>query len=79
MAEKHRDHLLVGAKQFRKSLRAGTVSRVYLAKNADPAVTGPVEDLCRQNRIEYVWVKTMNELGRACGIEIGAAVATVTK
>ena len=33
---------VVGAKQIRKALNAGSVSRVYLAQNADPALTEDV-------------------------------------
>ena len=67
----------VGAKQFRKALNAGTAQQVFLAKNADPVITGPVETLCKENKIEFAWVKSMTELGNACGIEVGAAVATI--
>ena len=77
MAEISREQVVVGVKQLRKALRAGRARRVYLAKNADPAVTEPLEVLCRQNRIQCVWVRSMTELGRACGIEVGATAATV--
>ena len=72
------DHkFVVGAKQLRKALNAGNVQQVYLAKNADPAITEPIEVMCKENNIEYAWVKSMKDLGRACGIEVGAAVATI--
>lgn len=67
--------VIVGAKQIRKALLAGRVFRAYLAKNADPAIIEPLEALCQQNHVEYVYVSSMQELGRACGIEVGAAVA----
>ena len=67
--------VIVGAKQLRKALAAGRVFCAYLAKNADPAIIEPLEEMCRQNRVEYVYVNSMQELGRACGIEVGAAVA----
>ena len=68
---------VVGSKQLRKALQKGNVRFVYLAENADPAITEPIEAMCKENSIEYAWVKSMTELGRACGIEVGAAVATV--
>ena len=70
-ARKH----IVGAKQIRKALTSGTARRVYLAKNADPAITEPLEALCQHNSVEYAWVKSMTDLGHACGIEVGAAAA----
>ena len=68
---------VVGAKQIRKALTAGTARQVYLAQNADPAITEPIEALCQHNRVEYAWVRSMTDLGRACGIEVGAAAAAV--
>ena len=66
---------VVGAKQIRKALNAGSVSRVYLAQNADPALTEPIIALCQRKSVAYTWVRSMAELGRACGIEVGAAAA----
>ena len=69
--------VVVGAKQLRKSLQNGRASRVFLAKNADPAMTEPIEAMCLQNQICYAWVPSMLELGNACGIDVGAAAAAV--
>ena len=66
---------VVGAKQLKKAVKAGRVRYVFLAENADPAVTEPIEKLCADNHIHITWVRTMAELGRACGIEVGAAAA----
>ena len=67
--------VVVGAKQLRKSLEKGSARRVLLARNADPAITEPIEAICLKNHVDYVWVSSMLELGRACGIEVGAAAA----
>ena len=69
--------VVVGAKQLRKALGAGKVFRVYLAENADPAITEPFVALCQQNNVEFAWVRSMTDLGRACGIEVGAAAAAI--
>lgn len=67
--------IVVGAKQLCKALGSGRARLVFLAENADPALTGPIEALCQQNHVSYAWVRSMQELGRACGIEVGAAAA----
>ena len=72
-----KERFVVGAKQLKKAVKAGRVRYVFLAENADPAVTEPLEDLCRNNHIQITWVRSMAELGRACGIEVGAAAAAV--
>ena len=64
-----------GAKQMRKALASGSARRVYLARNADPAITVPLAALCRENGVSCAWVKTMKDLGEAAGIEVGAAAA----
>ncbi len=71
--------MVVGAKQLRKALSSGRARRVYLAKNADPAITEPLEALCQQNRIPCAWVKSMKDLGEAAGIEVGAAAAAAVE
>ena len=72
-----RQKLAVGAKQLKKAVRAGRVRCVYLAENADPALTQPLAELCGDNQIQIAWVPTMEALGSACGIEVGAAAAAV--
>ncbi len=67
--------VVAGAKQLRKALASNTVYRVYLAKNADPAITEPIAAICKQNHVNFAWVKSMTDLGCACGIEVGAAAA----
>ena len=67
--------VVVGAKQLRKALNSNSVFCVFVAENADPAITDPIVELCQSNCVQYAWVKTMVDLGKACGIEVGAAAA----
>ena len=67
--------VVVGAKQIRKAFHSGMVSNVYLAVDADPAITEPIVTLCQLHNIEIAWVRSMTDLGHACGIEVGAAAA----
>ena len=78
MAEIRRDNAVVGIKQLKKALRAGRVQAAYFAMDADPAVTEPVAETCSNQNIPVVWVKTMTQLGKACGIDVGAAAAAIT-
>ena len=70
-----KNQIIVGTKQLRKALQKGNVRFVFLAENADPAITEPIETACKVNHISYAWIRTMQELGRACGIDVGAAAA----
>ena len=66
---------VVGVKQVRRALSAGRAKRLYLAKDADPQLTRPLAEQAGAQGIEAVWLDSMKELGRACGIAVGAAVA----
>lgn len=68
---------VTGAKQVTRALKNGGVRRVFLAQDADPRVTEPVAALCREREVETESVPTMTELGSACGIAVGSAVAAI--
>lgn len=70
---------VVGIKQSRKAVLDGLAKSAYVARNADPGITGPFARLCEDNGVEVVYVDSMEELGRACGINVGAAVAVLLK
>ena len=72
-------NFVVGIKQLKKALKNGNACQVFLACNADPAITEPIEALCRQMSVDVAWVKSMTDLGHACGIEVGAAAAAAIR
>ncbi len=71
--------VVVGAKQLKKAVDAGRARHVFLAENADPAITGPLQQLCQQRGVEVSWVPSMAQLGHSCGIDVGAAAAAVVR
>ena len=77
LADLRNEKFVVGAKQLKKAVKNNRVRCAFLAENADPAVTEPLEMLCAENHIPITWVASMADLGRACGIEVGAAAAAV--
>ncbi len=68
---------VVGVKQVRRALAKGQAKRLYLAKDADPHLTEPLERQGREQGVEVAWTDSMKALGRACGIAVGAAVAAI--
>lgn len=68
---------VIGVKQSRKAVREGRAKRVYLACDADPAITEPVADSCHAAGIPVEGEYTMAQLGRACRITVGASVVAV--
>ena len=70
---------VVGIKQLRKALRNGTAIRVFVAEDADPHLTEPILDACASGSVPVEKIPTMAELGTACAIEVGAAVAAIVR
>ena len=68
---------VIGVKQSRKAVREGRAKRVYLACDADPAITEPVAESCRCAGIPVEAEHTMAQLGRACGIDVPTAAAAL--
>ena len=79
LSELRKNKMVVGAKQLRKALDKGTAKFVCLAKNADPGITEPMEIRCNELSIPVFWVGSMQELGSACGIDVGAAAAAAVE
>lgn len=68
---------VIGLKQTKKALRDGCAKRVYLSMNADIRLRETIAALCKEGNVPIVEVPTMDELGHACGIQVGAAVAAI--
>ena len=66
---------VVGVKQTRRALNDGRAKTVFLAQDADPALTEPLAELAEGKGIPVCWTERMRDLGKACGIAVGAAVA----
>jgi large subunit ribosomal protein L7A len=67
--------LCIGTKQTLKMVEAGLVEHVFVAEDADPRITSKVIQLCKKNNIPIIYVDSMRKLGKACGIDVGAAMA----
>lgn len=67
----------IGTKQTAKAIEKGITRTVYVAKDAEEHVTREVVRLAREKGIELILVESMGALGKACGIEVGAATAAI--
>ena len=70
---------VVGVKQVRRAMADGRAVCLFMARDADPQLIGPLERQAAEQGVEVRWADSMRELGRACGIAVGAAVAAVEK
>ncbi|MEC3758622.1 50S ribosomal protein L7ae-like protein [Bacillus halotolerans] len=69
--------IIIGTKQTVKALKRGSVKEVVVAKDADPILTSSVITLAKDNGIAVSMVDSMKKLGKACGIEVGAAAVAI--
>lgn len=68
---------VIGLKQTKKALRDARAKKVYLSMNCDIRLREIIGALCAQGNVPVIEVPTMDELGHACGIQVGAAVAAI--
>ena len=69
--------LTVGSKQTRLAIDNGEALKVFVARDADAKLVEPIIDQCRDKGIPLVRAVSMRELGKACGIQVGAAAAAM--
>ena len=73
------DKKFVGFKQSLKAVNEGTAIKAFIAEDADKKMTESFSLSCNKKNIPIETVATMKELGAACGISIGTAVAVIVK
>lgn len=69
--------IVIGTKQTIKSMKSGIISEVYIAKDANLAITQKVANLATQLNITCTQVDSMKKLGAACGIDVGASTVAI--
>ncbi|OUQ82380.1 ribosomal L7Ae/L30e/S12e/Gadd45 family protein [Flavonifractor sp. An100] len=68
---------VVGTKQAKRALNDGRAKKLFLAADADPRVTEPLERLAKEKGVPVEEISAMKELGAACGIAVGSAAAAL--
>ena len=69
----------VGLKQSRKALKENAAVKAFVAHDAEDRIRLSLLELCAEAGVPADQTYSMEELGHACGIEVGAAVAVILK
>ena len=77
LSELNNAEKVVGAKQAKRALNDGRARKLFLAADADPRVIEPLAVLAGEKSVPVEEASTMKELGAACGIAVGSAVAAL--
>ena len=67
----------IGTKQTLRAVEQDELTAVIIAKDADPRVTTKVIQLCKSKQIPITYVDSMKQLGKACKIEVSAAMVGI--
>ena len=70
---------VVGTKQILKKFAKDDICMLFVADNAQESLRQSLLSLARDHGAEVISVRTMEDLGKLCGIEVGAAAAGVLK
>ena len=70
--------IISGTKQTVKAIRAGIVTEVIIAQDAEERIIAPAMEEAELHAIPVTYVNSRKQLGEACGIDVGAAVVAIT-
>ncbi|HEY5537295.1 MAG TPA: ribosomal L7Ae/L30e/S12e/Gadd45 family protein [Acetobacterium sp.] len=70
---------VIGTKQTLKAVKEGKALKVFLAEDTDEHIKKSIIDCCNDYNVTVERVETKIGLGRAGGIDRGAAVITIVK
>jgi large subunit ribosomal protein L7A len=71
--------VIIGTKQTVRALKEGNVTELVVAEDADPNVTGVLIKQANEVNIPVLHVDSRKKLGKACGIEVGAAAVAIIR
>lgn len=76
---KNSSNRTVGMKQTLKAIQEGEATQVFLAGDIDDYISQKIKEQCQNHGIDIIMVDSMIELGKTCGITVGAATAAILK
>ncbi|MBB6455193.1 large subunit ribosomal protein L7A [Salirhabdus euzebyi] len=71
--------VIIGTKQTLKAMKNGEIKEVVVAEDAEQRVTEKVVRLAKELNIPVLPVHSMKELGKSCGIDVGAATVAIKR
>ncbi|PLS15534.1 50S ribosomal protein L7ae-like protein [Bacillus sp. M6-12] len=71
--------VIVGTKQTVRALKNNLIQEVVISRDADRMLTAKIEMNARDSGVPITYVDSMQMLGKACGIDVGAAAVAIKK
>jgi large subunit ribosomal protein L7A len=73
------DEVLIGTKQTLKAIEHGTASEIIVAEDAAAEIQQRILNAANESSVSIQFVDSMKKLGKACGIDVGAATIALKK
>lgn len=74
---KRAEKVVAGMRQTMKAIESNNARAVFIARDAEEKITSSAVRYCKEKEIPVYYIDTMAELGKACNIKVGAAMAAI--
>ena len=71
--------VVAGTRRVTKAIESGRAALVYVAQDADLFIKNKLRALCDSHGVRLMEADSMQALGKACGVAVGAASAALLK
>ncbi|HOW05724.1 50S ribosomal protein L7Ae [Methanospirillum hungatei] len=69
-----------GSNEATKAIERGIAQLVLIGGDVEPAeIVMHLGPLCDEKKIPYLFINKQNDIGAACGLEVGSAAAAIVK
>ena len=69
-----------GSNEATKAIERGIAQLVLIGGDVEPAeIVMHLGPLCDEKKIPYLFISKQNDIGAACGLEVGSAAAAIVK
>ncbi|WP_391118470.1 ribosomal L7Ae/L30e/S12e/Gadd45 family protein [Psychrobacillus sp. L3] len=68
---------IIGIKQSVKAMKKGLVKEVYIALDVEERIIDLARSTAQDNNVLIHYVKSKIDLGKACGLHLGASVVAL--
>ena len=69
-----------GSNEATKAIERGIAQLVIIGADVEPAeIVMHLGPLCEEKKIPFLFISKQNDIGAACGLEVGSAAAAIVK
>ncbi len=69
-----------GSNEATKAIERGIAQLVIIGGDVEPAeIVMHLGPLCDEKKVPYLFISKQNDIGAACGLEVGSAAAAIVK